>query len=92
MKNTQCELVCLSIVLFKNILLLSEDFECQDGTFIVHGLLCDGYNDCFTGEDEYNCGNVETVTAKGLLRMSVQLMLPFEQLYSFQLNFFYSFC
>ena len=32
--------------------------ECNDGTCVGSGSICDGINDCGHWEDEQNCGNV----------------------------------
>jgi hypothetical protein len=40
-----CALECLSI----------DTFECDDGTIESITVLCDGYEDCLSGEDEVGC-------------------------------------
>ncbi len=40
-------------------------FSCQDGECIDSDMVCDGTEDCNTGLDEYNCGQV-TGKRKGI--------------------------
>ena len=32
------------------------DFKCNDGRCVRSHYVCDGYDDCDSGEDEENCG------------------------------------
>ena len=34
-----------------------DSFQCEDGDWIFSNWVCDGENDCPSGEDEENCGN-----------------------------------
>ena len=36
----------------------STEYECDDGKCLERAWLCDGYEDCSTGEDELNCSTL----------------------------------
>ena len=35
------------------------DFKCSDGKCLRSYLVCDGYSQCQSGEDEQNCGKLD---------------------------------
>ena len=35
----------------------ADDYECDNGQCIWYSWVCDGFDDCLSGEDERGCGN-----------------------------------
>ena len=43
------------------------EYECSDGRCLERVWVCDGYNDCATGEDELNCSKLSIMLNNLLL-------------------------
>ena len=44
--------------------LMQEEFSCSDGTCISKDYVCDGENDCNSGEDERDCRKIRFLFTK----------------------------
>ena len=47
-----------------NLLSKQEEFSCRDGSCIAKDYVCDGVDDCNSGEDETGCRSITSLFAK----------------------------